>query len=123
MDTSGVQFVVDVDDFINEIEEVSNMYFIFIFLVVFFEDFLVINVNYAVLHIQLLVIHLIFLANLTQSILQHEEEFLTVQKFLILLIVVAPNHRINIIELLLRQIYSHEILLSDKRRGVGNLIF
>ena len=66
------------NDFVDEIEEVTNFDFVFRILVVLFEDFLVINVNYAVLHIQLLVIHLIFLADLTQGILKYEEEFLTV---------------------------------------------
>ena len=66
------------NDFVDKIEEVSDMDFVFRIFVVLFEDFLVINVDYAVLNIQLLVIHLIFLADLTQGILKYEEEFLTV---------------------------------------------
>ena len=65
LDSSGVQRVVNSNDFVDEIEEVSDLDFVFRFLVVLFEDFLVINVDYTVLHIQLLVIHLIFLAYFT----------------------------------------------------------
>ena len=93
---------MDIDNFIDEIEEVSDVNPVIRLLVILFKDFLIVNVNDTILHVQLLVIHLILLADFTQSILKHEEELLTVQIFLIALIVVAPNRRVDLIELLLR---------------------
>lgn len=113
---------MNVDNFVDEIEEVSNVDIVVILFIVFFEDFFVVNIDNAVLHIKLLVIHLILLADFTQSVLKHKEKLLTVQIFLVFLIIIAPNRSIDLIELLLCQIYSHEILLGNDRRRVADLI-
>ena len=92
---------MNVDDFVHEIEEVPNMDLALAIPVVFLKDFFVVDVNYAILHVQLFVVHLVLLADLAQGVLEDEEELLLLQDFFILLVVVAPDHCVDLVELLL----------------------
>lgn len=110
------------DNLVDEIEEVSDVNFIVALFVILFEDLLVVNVNYTILHIQLFVVHLILLADFRKRVLKDEEELFAVQIFFVCLVVVAPDHRIDLVELLLGQTYSYEVLLSDDGSRIADLV-